>query len=120
MGDLVFNRMNPYTDRPAGGSMMNWIKILDTVADEYPEDAIYIFGHGKPEYGVTGSKKDLGVIQNYLSAIIEYVQKGIEQGKSKEEITGIKKLDGFEHFLYADFWTLPDNLGVAYEEVTQS
>lgn len=120
MGDLVFNRMNPYTDRPAGASMMNWIKILDTVADEYPADAMYIFGHGKPEYGVTGNKEDLGVMRDYLSAIIEYVQEGVEQGKSKEEITQIKVLDGFENFLYADFWTLPDNLGVAYEEVTES
>lgn len=120
MGDLVFNRMNPYTDRPAGASMRNWIEILNTVAEEYPADAIYIFGHAKPEFGVTGEKEDLGVMSDYLSAIIEYVQKGIEQGKSKEEITEKEMLDGFEDFLYADFWTLPDNLGVAYEEITQS
>lgn len=120
MGDLVFNRMNPYTDRPSGASMMNWISILETVADEYPADAMYIFGHGKPEYGVTGGKEDLAVMKNYLSAIIEYVQKGVEKGMSKQEITDKKKMEGFEHFLYADFWTLPDNLGVAYEEITQS
>ncbi len=120
MGDLVFNRMNPYTDRPAGASIMNWIKILETVASEYPLDAVYIFGHGKPEYGVTGSKEDLEVMRDYLSAIIEYVQQGVDKGLSKKEITDKKVLDGFENFLYADFWTLPDNLGVAYEEVTQS
>lgn len=120
MGDLIFNRMNPYTDRPAGASMTNWIKILNTTTQEYPSDAMYIFGHGNPEYGVTGEKKDLGVMRNYLSAIIEHVQDGIEQGKPREEITQAKKLEGFEHFLYADFWTLPDNLGVAYEELTQS
>lgn len=120
MGDLVFNRMNPYTDRPAGASIRNWITILDRVAEEYPADARYIFGHGKPEAGVTGGKEELAVMRNYLSAIIEYVQKGIEQGRSKEEITQKKVLTGFEHFLYADFWTLPDNLGVAYEEITQS
>lgn len=120
MGDLVFNRMNPYTDRPSGASIRNWITILNTVADEYPRDALYIFGHGKPEAGVTGTKEDLAVMKNYLSAVIEYVQKGIEQGKTKDEITAKKELEGFEHFLYADFWTLPDNLGVAYEELTQS
>jgi len=120
MGDLVFNRMNPYTDRPAGASIMNWIKILETVAEEYPADAMYIFGHGKPEYGVTGKKEDLGVMRDYLTAIIEYVQKGVEKGLSKKEITDKKVLDGFDNFLYADFWTLPDNLGVAYEEITQS
>ena len=120
MGDLVFNRMNPYTDRPSGASMMNWVEILETVADEYPADAMYIFGHGKPEYGVTGNREDLSVMSNYLSSILEYVQQGVEQGKSKEEITDLEVLDGFENFLYADFWTLPDNLGVAYEEITQS
>jgi glyoxylase-like metal-dependent hydrolase (beta-lactamase superfamily II) len=120
MGDLVFNRMNPYTDRPAGASMRNWVKILKTVAGEYPADAMYIFGHAKPEYGVTGKKEDLGVMSDYLAAIVEYVQNGIEQGKSKEEIVDKKMLDEFEEFLYADFWTLSDNIGVAYEEITQS
>ncbi|WP_445665107.1 MBL fold metallo-hydrolase [Fodinibius sp. AD559] len=120
MGDLVFNRMNPYTDRPSGASMQNWTKILSTVAEEYPADAIYIFGHAKPEYGVTGEKEDLMVMKDYLSAILDYVQKGIEQGLSRDEITDIKSLEDFKHFLYADFWTLSDNLGVAYEELTQS
>jgi glyoxylase-like metal-dependent hydrolase (beta-lactamase superfamily II) len=120
MGDLVFNRMNPYTDRPAGASLKNWIKVLDTVAEEYPADALYIFGHGKPEYGVSGEKEDLKVMRNYLTTLVEYVAKGVEKGLSKEEITDKQVLEGFEDFLYADFWTLPDNLGVAYEEVTQS
>lgn len=120
MGDLVFNRMNPYTDRPAGASMRSWSKLLKTAAEEYPADAMYIFGHANPEYGVTGKKEDLGVMSDFLAATIEYVEKGVEQGKSKEEITDKEVLEGFEDFLYADFWTLADSLGVAYEEVTQS
>ncbi len=120
MGDLVFNRMNPFTDRPSGASMQNWMTILDDVANEYPSDAIYIFGHANPEYDITGEKGDLSVMRNYLSAMLEYTQKGIEEGKSKGEIADKKELDEFDHFLYADFWTLSDNLGVAYEELTQS
>lgn len=119
MGDLVFNRMNPYTDRPSGASMQNWTKILSSVRDEYPTDAIYIFGHAKPEYGVTGDKEDLAVMRNYLSAVLEHAQTGIEQGLSKDEITDKKSLEEFDHFLYADFWTLSDNLGVAYEELME-
>lgn len=119
MGDLVFNRMNPYTDRPSGASMQNWINILSTIAAEYPADAIYIFGHANPEYDITGGAEDLGVMKNYLSAVLEHAQNGIEEGKSKEEITDMKELPDFEHFLYADFWTLSDNLGVAYEELTE-
>ena len=118
-GDLVFNRMNPYTDRPAGASIQNWIKVLQSIEDEYPADAQFIFGHGKPDFGVTGGKEDVKVMRNYLSAIIEHVEQGLQQDQSKEEITSPKKLEGFEHFLYADFWTLPDNLNVAYAELTE-
>lgn len=119
MGDLVFNRMNPYTDRPAGASIHNWINVLATVEDEYPADAIYIFGHGKPEFGVTGSKDDLAVMRSYLSAMVEHVEKGVEQGKSKEEITDLEAMENFPDFLYADWWTLSQNLGVIYEEVME-
>lgn len=118
MGDLVFNRMNPYTDRPAGASVHNWINVLNTTAEHYPADAIYVFGHGKPEYGVTGSRQDLAVMGAYLSAMVEYVEQGVRAGRSKTEITDLRVLDGFEQFLYADFWTLSQNLEVVYQEVT--
>lgn len=120
MGDLVFNRMNPYTDHPSGASIMNWIKVLKSAEDEYPADAIYIFGHAKPEADVTGSKEDVAVMRNYLSAMIEYVEESIEQGLNRESIIDRKELEGFEDFLYADFWTLSDNLKIAYTEVTSS
>ncbi|MCW9707143.1 MBL fold metallo-hydrolase [Fodinibius salsisoli] len=119
-GDLVFNRMNPYTDRPAGASIQNWIKVLQSIEEEYPADVQYIFGHGKSDFGVTGGKQDITVMRNYLAALVEHVQQGLEQGKSREEITSVEVLTGFEEFLYADFWTLPDNLNLVYEELTQS
>lgn len=119
MGDLVFNRMNPYTDRPAGALIYNWIRVLKTVEDEYPADAIYIFGHGKPEFGVTGSKDDVAVMRSYLTALTEHVEKGVEAGKLKEEIVDMKSMEGFENFLYADWWTLSQNLEVVYQEVEE-
>ena len=118
MGDLVFNRMNPYTDRPAGASIHNWVKVLSAAEEKYPNDAVFIFGHGKPEFGVTGKKEDLGVMKNYLVAMIEYVEKGIESGKGKEEIIDLKTLPGFEDFMYADFWSISQNIEVVYKEVT--
>lgn len=119
MGDLVFNRMNPYTDRPAGASVHNWIKVLTEVEEEYPSDAIYIFGHGKPEFGVTGDKSDVAVMRSYLSAMVEHVEQGVQAGKSKEEIIDLKALEGYENFLYADFWSLSQNLNVVYQEVME-
>jgi len=119
MGDLVFNRMNPYTDRPAGASIHHWIEVLATVEDEFPADAQYIFGHGKPEFGVIGNKDDVAVMRKYLAALIDHVEKGVEEGRSREEITNMEKMRGFENFLYADFWTLSQNLEVVYEEVKE-
>lgn len=119
MGDLVFNRMNPYTDRPSGASIHNWITLLATVEEEYPADAMYIFGHGKPEFGVTGSKDDVAVMRNYLTALVEHVEEGVEAGKSKEEITDLEVMPKFENFLYADFWSLSQNLDVVYQEVME-
>ncbi len=39
LGDLVFNRMYPFIDRPGGGSIRGWIKALADCAEAYPQDA---------------------------------------------------------------------------------
>lgn len=117
MGDLVFNRMNPYTDRPAGALIHNWIKVLAEVEEKYPADAIYIFGHGKPDYGVTGNKDDVGVMRGYLTAMVEHVEAGVEAGRTKEEIIDLQSMESFPDFMYADWWTLSQNLEVVYQEV---
>lgn len=118
MGDLVFNRMNPYTDHPSGASIINWIKVLKSIEDEYPADAKYIFGHAGPDAEVAGSKEDVAVMRSYLTAMVEYVEASIEEGMNKKEIISREKLDGYEDFQYAEFWTLPDNLRIVYTEVT--
>ena len=38
------------------------LDLLETVAQDYPADAIYIFGHGNPKFGVTGKRADLLVL----------------------------------------------------------
>lgn len=119
MGDLVFNRMNPYTDRPSGASVHNWVTVLAMVEEEYPADARYIFGHGSPEFGVTGLKEDVAVMRRYLSSLVNHVQEGIEAGRSREEIVNLDSMPGFDNFLYADFWTLSQNLDVVYEEAME-
>lgn len=119
MGDLVFNRAHPFIDRPGGASIENWVTILTKTREELPNDAIYIFGHGNTNYGITGSQEDLKVKGDYLTELLEVVQKGINAGKSKDEITDQNVLKGFEEF-NAPGWRLPlsRNLGTAYEELT--
>lgn len=120
MGDLMFNRAYPFIDRPGGANIANWVKVLTTTIKDLPSDTIYIYGHANAEYGVTGSKEDLQLKADFLSALLEYTQKEINAGKSKEEILKAEVIPGFEVFK-APGWPLALNrsLDVAYDELTE-
>lgn len=98
MGDLMFNRFHPYIDRPAGASIRNWIKTLETVPTQHSADTIYIFGHGKEGFGVTGRKAEVAKFRDYLSTVLDFTSKQMKAGKSKEEIGKTAALPGFEDF----------------------
>ncbi len=119
MGDLMFNRLYPAIDRPGGASIKHWIVVLETVAKSYPADAIYIFGHGNPKFGVTGKSADLLVFRDYLSGLLDYTQKKITAGESKEKIVALENLPGFADFHLPLPNRLGGNLGVAYDELTE-
>jgi len=119
MGDLVFNRMYPVTDRAGGCSLRGWVKALEDVAGTYPADAIYIFGHGNPKFGVTGKRGDLLVLRDYLTAILDYTQKKITAGEPKEKIVALENFPGFEDFHSPLPNRLGINLSVAYDELTE-
>lgn len=117
MGDLVFNRIYPVIDRPGGASIRNWIKILADAQRDYPADAIYIYGHGNPKFGVTGARGDLRVMHDYLAALLDYTQKQIAAGKTKAEIVTLENMPGFDDFHAPQPNRLAGNLGVAYDEL---
>jgi glyoxylase-like metal-dependent hydrolase (beta-lactamase superfamily II) len=118
LGDLVFNRMYPVTDRPGGGSVRGWVRALEDAARIYPADAIFVFGHGNPKFGVTGARADLLVMRDYLSAILDYVQKKISAGEPREKIVALENLPGFEDFHAPAPNRLGGNLGAVYDELT--
>lgn len=119
LGDLVFNRIYPVTDRPGGCNVRHWITALEDIAKTYPKDTLFIFGHGKKEFGITGAMADVLAQRDFLTALIEHVQKEIQAGKSREEIVKLTNLPGFPDY-FADEKTsrLPVNLGVAYDELS--
>ncbi len=119
VGDLVFNRLYPVIDRPAGASVRNWIKVLDEVQKTYPADAIYIFGHGNTKFGVTGKRDDLLVMREYWAAVLAYVEKQIAAGRSRNEIVALENLPGFPDFHQPMPNRLGGNLGAAYDELTE-
>lgn len=120
MGDLIFNRIYPFIDREAGASISNWISILETVSDEADSETRFIFGHGNPEFGVTGTADDLLHMRDFLTELLEFTQSEIEAGKSLEEITRKESFDSFPDYVSpGDFLSLPRNLNVAYQELTE-
>ena len=60
--------------------------MLENTVKDHNADTIYIFGHSKVGERVTGSSKDLLELRDYFTAMLDFAQKGIAAGKSKEEI----------------------------------
>jgi glyoxylase-like metal-dependent hydrolase (beta-lactamase superfamily II) len=117
MGDLVFNRLYPYVDRPGGASVRGWVRRLEEVHRNFPADAIYIFGHGIARFGVTGTRDDLLIMRDLLTALLEHVQQGIAAGRTKELIVALDNLPGFPDFHVPAPNRLPGILGTVYDEL---
>ena len=117
LGDLVFNRLYPAIDRPGGASVRGWVKRLEEVHQNFPADAIYIFGHGSAKFGVIGTRDDLLVMRDLLVAMLGYVQKGIAAGKARDQIVALDNLPGFTDFHVPAPNRLPSILGTVYDEL---
>jgi cyclase len=119
MGDLVFNRAYPFIDRQGGASIDGWIGLLEAVAAEHDADTIYIFGHAREGFSLTGGRADVLVQRDFLSAALETAKRARAAGQSREEATDLDRLPGFDdHAALADWLTLGTVLGAAYDEVS--
>jgi glyoxylase-like metal-dependent hydrolase (beta-lactamase superfamily II) len=94
-GDLLFRRVHPRVDSPAGASVVNWESILAKLVSAHGNDTAFIFGHGKDGV-VLGKKADVTFFRDYLAAALAHVGAGIKAGQSKEEIAKAPALKGFE------------------------
>jgi glyoxylase-like metal-dependent hydrolase (beta-lactamase superfamily II) len=117
-GDLLFRRVHPRIDGPAGASAVNWIKVLDRVLKDHPApDTIFVFGHGA-DNNVKGAKADVVFFRDYLTAALEHVRKGISSGSSKDEITKVPAVKGFETVTaFNPRLNLEGTLGSIYDEL---
>jgi cyclase len=119
LGDLVFNRIYPVIDRPGGANVRHWLTALEEIAKTYPADAQYIFGHGKPAFGITGTQADLFAQRDFFTALFARVETEMKAGKSKEEIMKLANLPGFPDYESDPKSSrLPANLGAVYDELT--
>jgi cyclase len=115
MGDLVFNRLHPYIDKAAGASIAGWITSLEHAAKGHSADTIFIFGHAKAGWKVTGGRPELLFMRDYLTALLDYVRAEIKTGKPRDEIAkSTAELKGFP-----DHGPLiPRVLTAAYDELS--
>jgi len=99
VGDLVWNRVQTFVDRQGGASAVHWIPMVEQIAKKYPADAVYVFGHAGAKFQVTGTRAEVLMMRDYMTALVAFVRGEIKAGKSRDEI--IKPttvLKGFEDF----------------------
>lgn len=115
MGDLVFNRRQPVIDRPGGTSIANWVVVLESVLRDHAADTIYIFGHAGTNVPATGSRADLQLQRDYLTALLDFVRGEMKAGRPREVLVKITEpLKGF-----ADHGPLTERvLGGAFDELS--
>jgi len=118
MGDLVFNKVYPYMDRPAGCVIEGSINVLGKAASLFDKETIFIYGHADSDENVTGSIDDLVTMKDYFSALLETVEKEMKEGKSLDEIQKATHIPGFENL--TERWEGAKNMSLkaAYEELS--
>jgi glyoxylase-like metal-dependent hydrolase (beta-lactamase superfamily II) len=118
MGDLVFNKVYPYMDRPAGCTAAGSIQVLEKATSLFDKDTKFISGHANTDENVTFSINGLKVMRDYFSALLEFVGKEIKSGKSLEEIQKASGVPGFENLTEKWDGAKNMNLKAAYEELS--
>ncbi|MEO7768924.1 MAG: MBL fold metallo-hydrolase [Ferruginibacter sp.] len=86
VGDLVFNRRHPFVDRSAGANMSNWIKVLDKAGATFNNQTKFVCGHAADGYDIVLTKADISLFGEYLGKTLQFVEREIKAGKTKEEI----------------------------------
>ncbi|MDB5111763.1 MAG: fold metallo-hydrolase [Mucilaginibacter sp.] len=114
-GDLVFNRRYPVVDRSAGASLKNWAVVLEHAQKQFDKNTLFVFGHAFDPQKVTGNMDDIKAMQNYMEKLVVFVQAGIKDGKSKDDILKATSIPGVTDWQGNG---IQGSLGAAYDELT--
>lgn len=117
VGDLVFNKMVPFIDRPGGGSIAGWRRVLGQALETFPKDAIYVYGHAAEGEDVVGTQEPLKGMIDYLGGLLDYVKKGKAAGKTVEELAKVERIPGFEGYVPRFDGAIEMNVKAAWEEL---
>lgn len=117
VGDLVFNRMHLYIDKPYGANISNWTSVLDNILKTTDKNTTIICGHAAEGYEVIITKDDIIAFRNYLSSLLTLVKGAIEDRKTREEILSFTEIPGSPSWKSGD---IKRGLDAAYTELTES
>ena len=121
MGDLVFNRAYPFIDRGGGASVAGWADLIDTVLAEHGANTLFVFGHGHPEFGVTGSREDVRIQGEFLRTLLEMAGRAVQEGRSREQMLATESIPGFpDHRALNERLSAGAALAVAFDEISGS
>ena len=95
MGDLVFNRRQPFIDAGAGALVSGWQTVLETVHGRHSDDTVFIFGHAGEGFPVTGGRAELLTMRDFLTALTETVAARLADGQTAEQMVDME-IPGFE------------------------
>jgi glyoxylase-like metal-dependent hydrolase (beta-lactamase superfamily II) len=121
MGDLVFHNVYPYVNLEDEAHLEGWIGYLNNAYNRFEDDTIFIFGHGRGNGldKVTGRKKDLLVMRDYLTALLDFTQKEIDKGKSEDEAAAVESIPGVTNRTENWEGAMAMNIREAYKELTK-
>ena len=98
MGDLTYAKRHPNMDVPAGASARNWIPLLEKTTAELNADTLFLVGHGREGADFVLSRAEVLQFRDYLSAVLEHVERGLARGQSKAELAALESLAPFEDY----------------------
>jgi glyoxylase-like metal-dependent hydrolase (beta-lactamase superfamily II) len=91
MGDDYFNGAFPYVDLEGGGSVKGYLRAIEGVLAQVPDDVKIIPGHGP-----LATKVDLRGYLAMLKETTAIVEKGLQQGQTAEQLKAAKVLAAFD------------------------
>ncbi len=110
-GDLFFVGMPPYIDVRDGSDTANWVTLIRTLAQRYPDYKVI------PGHGATTDMAGWLRFADYLQTMRTKVAAAIAAGKTRDETVASVKLDEFGELKDNDFLTKSRNVGWVYDEM---
>jgi glyoxylase-like metal-dependent hydrolase (beta-lactamase superfamily II) len=108
MGDMVFHKLHPYIDWPAGSNTANWIAQLKIAESLSPEKVI-------PGHGVVAGRESLTEQARYLADLRTAVAAEIKSGASLQAIKKSLALGRYADWGFEDMW--PYAIEAVYREL---